>query len=162
MAPDVAPDVDHTIKRAIDLVMRRLKPREQACLRFYYYDELSKPEISRRLGLPEERLRLIKSRALQRPSATSPMIYRRTDRVHRGSTSSPANSSLHRSPSPHGHKCHVLNAEASSRLTNVRTPQRPSARSPLIYRRADPVHCGSISSPANSSPHSNGRLIHAI
>ena len=61
----VAPEVDHTVKRAIESVIRRLKPREQEFLRLYYYDELPKAEISRRLGIPEERMRLIKSRALK-------------------------------------------------------------------------------------------------
>ncbi len=46
-------------------MIRRLKPREQAFLRYFYYDELPKEEISLRLGIPEERLRLIKSRALK-------------------------------------------------------------------------------------------------
>ena len=57
--------VDHTVKRAIELVIGRLKPREREFLRLYYYDELPKVEISRRLGIPEDRMRLIKSRALQ-------------------------------------------------------------------------------------------------
>ena len=51
--------------RAIETVIRRLKPREQEFLRLYYYDELPKAEVSRRLGIPEERMRLIKSRALK-------------------------------------------------------------------------------------------------
>ena len=54
-----------TIQRAIELVISRLKPRERAFLRLFYYDELPKEEISRRLAVPEERLRLIKSRALK-------------------------------------------------------------------------------------------------
>jgi RNA polymerase sigma factor (sigma-70 family) len=59
------PEVDHTVKRAIETVIRRLKPREQQFLRLYYYDELPKAEVSRRLGIPEERMRLIKTRALK-------------------------------------------------------------------------------------------------
>jgi RNA polymerase sigma-70 factor (ECF subfamily) len=58
-------DVDHTVKKAIESVIRRLKPRERDFLRLYYYDELPKAEISRRLGIQEERMRLIKSRALK-------------------------------------------------------------------------------------------------
>ena len=58
-------EVDHTVTRAIEKVIRRLKPREQEFLRLYYYDELPKAEVSRRLGIPEERMRLIKSRALK-------------------------------------------------------------------------------------------------
>ena len=64
-AARAASEVDFTVKRAIEAVIRRLKPREQAFLRLYYYDELTKTEISVRLGIPEERLRLIKSRALK-------------------------------------------------------------------------------------------------
>jgi RNA polymerase sigma factor (sigma-70 family) len=60
-----AAEVDHTVVRVVDLVMKRLKPREREFLRLYYYDELPKAEISRRLGIEEERMRLIKSRALQ-------------------------------------------------------------------------------------------------
>ena len=54
-------EVDHAIEQTI----RRLKPREQAFLRMYYYEERPKEEIARRLGIKEERLRLIKSRALK-------------------------------------------------------------------------------------------------
>ena len=43
----------------------QLKPREQQFLRMYYYEELPKEEIARKLGIKVERLRLIKSRALQ-------------------------------------------------------------------------------------------------
>jgi RNA polymerase sigma factor (sigma-70 family) len=43
----------------------RLKPRERQFLRMYYYEELPKEEIARALGIKEERLRLIKSRALK-------------------------------------------------------------------------------------------------
>ena len=32
---------------------------------------------------------------------------------------------------PHGHECHVLDAEASERLRNVRAVYRPFATSPL-------------------------------
>ena len=64
-ASDPTSEVDHTVKRAIEIVIRRLKPRERSFLRLYYYEELSKKEISWRLGIPEERLRLVKSRALK-------------------------------------------------------------------------------------------------
>jgi RNA polymerase sigma-70 factor, ECF subfamily len=57
--------LDADVKKAIEKVVRRLKTREQAFLRMYYYDELPKGEIARRLGIKEERLRLIKSRALK-------------------------------------------------------------------------------------------------
>jgi RNA polymerase sigma-70 factor, ECF subfamily len=61
-----SPFLDADVKGAIEQVLRRLKPREQAFLRLYYYDELPKEEIARQLGTKEERLRLIKSRALKR------------------------------------------------------------------------------------------------
>jgi len=57
--------VDHTIKRVMETVIGRLKPRERDFLRLYYYDELPKAEISRQLGIDQERVRLIKSRALK-------------------------------------------------------------------------------------------------
>ncbi len=57
--------VDHTVRRAIQLVLARMKPRERELLRLYYYEELSKEEIAARLGIDPERVRLIKSRALQ-------------------------------------------------------------------------------------------------
>jgi len=69
---DVASDVslesvylDAETSRALEEAARHLKPREQQFLRMYYYDELPKEEIARRLGINEERVRLIKSRALQ-------------------------------------------------------------------------------------------------
>jgi RNA polymerase sigma factor (sigma-70 family) len=53
------------VERAVEKTIRRLKPREQAFLRMYYYEEMAKDEVSRRLGIKEERLRLVKSRALK-------------------------------------------------------------------------------------------------
>ena len=44
----------------------KLNERDRTFLRMYYYEELPKPEIARVLGIKEERLRLIKSRALKR------------------------------------------------------------------------------------------------
>jgi RNA polymerase sigma factor (sigma-70 family) len=58
--------LDSGAKLAIEMVIRRLKPREQKFLRLYYYEELPKEEIARRLGIKEERLRLLKSRTLKR------------------------------------------------------------------------------------------------
>jgi RNA polymerase sigma-70 factor (ECF subfamily) len=63
-----APDpffADPHVKRAIEQVINRLKPRERSFLRMYYYEELPQEEIARRLELKPERLRLIKSRALK-------------------------------------------------------------------------------------------------
>lgn len=57
--------LDAETRLAMTEVAKQLKPREQEFLRMYYYEELSKEEISSRLGIREERLRLIKSRALQ-------------------------------------------------------------------------------------------------
>jgi RNA polymerase sigma factor (sigma-70 family) len=56
--------LDQEASRAIAEAARHLKPREREFLRLYYYEELSKEEIARSLGIKEERLRLIKSRTL--------------------------------------------------------------------------------------------------
>lgn len=53
------------VKRAIEQVISRLKPREQEFLQMYYYEELPDDEIARRIDLKPERVRLIKSRALK-------------------------------------------------------------------------------------------------
>src|SRR5687767_413229 len=58
--------LDQEVSRAIDEAAKQLKPREREFLRMYYYDELPKQEIARVLGIKQERLRLIKSRALQK------------------------------------------------------------------------------------------------
>lgn len=55
-------DVQHAIERTIV----RLKPRERDFLRMHFYEELPRAEIARRSGIPEERVRLVKSRALKR------------------------------------------------------------------------------------------------
>jgi RNA polymerase sigma-70 factor (ECF subfamily) len=57
--------LDEGVKEAIEWTIARLKPRERDVLRMYYYEELPKEEIARRIGIPEERVRLLKSRALQ-------------------------------------------------------------------------------------------------
>jgi RNA polymerase sigma-70 factor (ECF subfamily) len=57
--------LDAETSRAIEEAVKKLKPREQEFLRLYYYEELPKEEISARLGIKEDRLRLIKSRTLQ-------------------------------------------------------------------------------------------------
>ena len=57
--------LDAEASRALEEAARRLKPREREFLRMHYYEELSKEEIARVLGVKEERLRLIKSRALK-------------------------------------------------------------------------------------------------
>lgn len=53
------------VSKALEEAAKKLKPREQQFLRMYYYEELSKEEIARKLGIKEDRLRLIKSRTLQ-------------------------------------------------------------------------------------------------
>jgi len=57
--------LDDDVKSAIRRTIERLKPRERDFLRMYYYDELPKNEIARRAGIPEERVRLLKSRTLK-------------------------------------------------------------------------------------------------
>jgi RNA polymerase sigma-70 factor (ECF subfamily) len=56
--------LDAETSRDLQEYARQLKPREQEFLRLYYYEELTKEEIAERLGINEERVRLIKSRAL--------------------------------------------------------------------------------------------------
>lgn len=57
--------LDEEAGRAAREVAEKLKPREREFLRMYFYEELPKEEIARALGIKEERLRLIKSRALK-------------------------------------------------------------------------------------------------
>jgi RNA polymerase sigma factor (sigma-70 family) len=59
------PFTDHTVQKAIETVISRLKPRERDFLRLYYFEELPRDEISERLGIHQDRVRLIKSRALK-------------------------------------------------------------------------------------------------
>ena len=58
--------LDQEVSSSIAEAAKQMKPREREFLRLYYYEELPKEEIARILGIKEERLRLIKSRALQR------------------------------------------------------------------------------------------------
>src|SRR5688572_14570503 len=58
--------LDQEVSRAVAETVQQLKPRDREFLRMYYYEELSRPEIARALGIKEERLRLIKSRALKK------------------------------------------------------------------------------------------------
>jgi RNA polymerase sigma-70 factor, ECF subfamily len=57
--------LDDRVKDAVEWTLARLKPRDRDFLRMYYYDELSKEEIARKIGIAEERVRLLKSRALK-------------------------------------------------------------------------------------------------
>jgi len=58
--------VDKEEARLIIACAAQLKSRDRDFLRMYFYEELPKAEIARALGIKEERLRLIKSRALKR------------------------------------------------------------------------------------------------
>jgi len=64
-AADAAEPVDHTVRRAIEATFTRMQPRERDILRFVYFDDLTKEEISERMGIVPERVRLVKSRALK-------------------------------------------------------------------------------------------------
>jgi RNA polymerase sigma factor (sigma-70 family) len=59
------PLLDEEVTGAIAHTLRLLKPREREFLRLHYYEELPKEEIARRIGIDQERVRLIKSRALK-------------------------------------------------------------------------------------------------
>lgn len=64
-APAANPEDPGAI-RALAVAIERLGARDRAFLRMHYYDNLPRLEIARRLGVHEDRVRLIKSRALQR------------------------------------------------------------------------------------------------
>lgn len=58
--------LNEDVSRSIEEAARALKPRERDFLRMYYYEEMTKEEISRALGIKEDRLRLMKSRTLKK------------------------------------------------------------------------------------------------
>lgn len=58
--------LDQEVRSSIQETVKHLKPREREFLRMYYYEELPLPAIAAALGIKQERLRLIKSRMLQR------------------------------------------------------------------------------------------------
>lgn len=65
--PAKEPEVpDEDVLDAVRRTIAALSPRDRGFLRMFYYEELPKGEIARRLGIDDERVRLIKSRALQR------------------------------------------------------------------------------------------------
>ena len=69
VADEASPEkafLDQEVNNSLAETVKHLKPREREFLRMYYYEELPLPEIARALGIKQERLRLIKSRALQR------------------------------------------------------------------------------------------------
>ncbi len=57
--------LDFEVQQAIEQAIVRLKPRERDLLRMHFYEELPVDEIARRSGIARERVRLVKSRALQ-------------------------------------------------------------------------------------------------
>jgi RNA polymerase sigma factor (sigma-70 family) len=69
VAAEASPEeafLDQEVKSSIAETVKHLRPREQEFLRLYYYEELPLPAIAAALEIKQERLRLIKSRALQR------------------------------------------------------------------------------------------------
>jgi RNA polymerase sigma factor (sigma-70 family) len=67
--PAVSPSVagcDPGARRALRMAVADLGARDRAFLRMYFVEDLSRGEIARRLGIAEERVRLVKSRAVQR------------------------------------------------------------------------------------------------
>jgi len=67
--------LDSEVQLAIKQTIGWLKPRERDMLRMHFYEELPAEEIARRIGVARERVRLVKSRALQHFRE----IYRRLD-----------------------------------------------------------------------------------
>jgi len=57
--------LDSEVQHAIQQTISRLKPRERDMLHMHFYEELPAEEIARRFGIARERVRLVKSRALQ-------------------------------------------------------------------------------------------------
>ena len=57
--------LEQEAQQAVQKVIERLKPREQAVLRMHYYEELPTEEIAQRAAIAPERVRLVKSRALK-------------------------------------------------------------------------------------------------
>jgi len=57
--------VNSEVQKAIERTLARLRPRERNLLRMHYFEELPRGEIARRAGIAEERVRLVKSRALK-------------------------------------------------------------------------------------------------
>jgi RNA polymerase sigma-70 factor (ECF subfamily) len=67
--PSVGPasaSCDPAARRALRVAVGHLAPRDRAFLRMYFVEDLSRDEIARRLGIAEDRVRLVKSRAVQR------------------------------------------------------------------------------------------------
>lgn len=60
-----APTVDSAERQALAMALERLDPREREISRYAFYDDLSRDEISARMGIMPDRVRLVKSRALK-------------------------------------------------------------------------------------------------
>ncbi len=71
--------LDSEVQEAVKQTIGRLKPRERDMLRMHFYEELPADEIARRFGIARERVRLVKSRALQRFRE----VYKRLDAATR-------------------------------------------------------------------------------
>lgn len=71
--------LDSEVQHAIEQTIGRLKPRERDMLRMHFYEELPAEEIARRIGVARERVRLVKSRALQHFRE----VYKRLDAATR-------------------------------------------------------------------------------
>jgi RNA polymerase sigma-70 factor (ECF subfamily) len=87
-----SPFLDEDVKQAIEATIRRLKPREREFLRLHYYEDLPKEEIARRIGVNEERVRLVKSRSLK----SFREMYQRLRRVAQTKADTKATNSSHR------------------------------------------------------------------
>lgn len=57
--------VDSAERQALAMALERLDPREREIIRYAFYDDLSRDEISERMGIMPDRVRLVKSRALK-------------------------------------------------------------------------------------------------
>ena len=64
-APAIEPP-DPAAAAALSIALKTLNARDRAFMKMLFYDDLSRDEIAARLGISEERVRLVKSRALQR------------------------------------------------------------------------------------------------
>jgi RNA polymerase sigma-70 factor (ECF subfamily) len=76
-SPEPDLELDEDVRQAIAVTIHRLKPKEREFLRLYFYDELPKEEIARRIGVDEERVRLVKHRCLK----SFREIYERLKRI---------------------------------------------------------------------------------
>lgn len=60
-----SPTVDSAEREALKMALERLDPREREIIRYAFYDDLSRDEISVKMGIMPDRVRLVKSRALK-------------------------------------------------------------------------------------------------